>query len=482
MVKIMNVATRPYFPALATFVVIVTICLSACNRTPASLKAPNMTSLSPNLQQLFKQTKTVCFSHFVVEVPATATLVYGPAAVDSPIAYFPGAAGKLQQYVAEKLVDVEKHRDYLRKGSEFLGSESVFGKVIDGAMPGQKLVFGSIDHATYSIYSFIPIGNDLFVQSADGAISKDVEIKNLNTVASHLRQRADDEIPGEPGTCIDGGIVSWQPEFEQVTLGIRLKEFPDVHFSIDVVKNQKYLSQSSDLEARLKGAETDGGSWFSRVTFFRRAQRQLGDWKGFEALALKPAQENEKESHEFHFISLGEPNEPLRPRLDIQLDTGASGHHMGAVKPSLSNEEAVALWDKLTSSIRVRPLGGKKSSAAAPPKAPLASLVSTGNACPQAGWWQCIEGDSIEGGRRRHFTVGETMPHAILLGEPNFWQKLTGDRPSHTRITVWKLVDYDEVPTAPSSIADESSPLATLTPVPPLPDADATKDAPPSMS
>jgi hypothetical protein len=414
-----------------------------------------MSSLSPDLQQLFEHTKTVCFSHFVVEVPATATLVYGPAAVESPIAYFPGEADNLQRHVDAKLVEVEKHREYLEKGSEFLGIESLFGKVIDGAMPGQKLLFGSTDHATHSIYSFIPIGKHLFVQSADGAISKDAEIRNLNTVATHLRLRTDGDIPDEPGTCIDGGFVSWQPEFEQVTLGIRLKEHPDVHFSIDVVKNQKYLSQSSDLNARLKEAESEGGSWFSRVTFFRRGPRQVGDWKGFEALALKPAQDNEKETHEFHFVSLGVPNAPLQPRLDIQFDTGASGHHKGAVKPSLSNEDAVALWDKLTGSIRVRTLGGKKSTSARSSKAPLASLVSTGAPCPQTGWWQCVEGESVEGGRPRHFAAGESMPHAVLLGEPNLWQKLTGNQPRHTRATVWKLVHYDTEPSAPSPIGEE---------------------------
>lgn len=459
-----------------------TVCLSACSRAPQSLKAPNMTSLSPDLQQLFNHTKTVCFSHFVVEVPATATLVYGPAAVDSPIAYFPGEAERLQQHVDAKLIEVEKHRDYLEKGSEFLGTESVFGKVIDGAIPGQKLVFGSVDHATHSIYSFIPIGKDLFIQSADGAISKEAEVKNLNTVASHLRQRADGDVPGEPGTCIDGGFVSWQPEFEQVTLGIRLKEFPDVHFSIDVVKNQKYLSQSSALDARLKGAESEGGNWFNRVTFFRRGPRQLGDWKGFEALALKPAQGNEKETHEFHFISLGEPNAPLLPRLDVQLDTGASGHLKGVVSPTLSNEDAVALWDKLTGSIRVRTLDGKKKISGESPKTALSSLVATGAVCPQTGWWQCVEGDSIEGGRRHHFVAGAPMPYAILLGEPNFWQKVTGDRPRHSTATVWRLVDYDSEPAAPSPTADEAAQLAAIATTPPLPVADSTKNEPPSIS
>ena len=441
-----------------------------------------MTSLSPRLTPLFEKTKTVCFGHFVVEVPATATVVYGPAWVNSPIVFFPGEADKVAQHVAATLLEVEKHRDYLREGSELLSNESLFGKVIDGAVQGQKLVFGSLDHVTYSIHSIIPVGNDLFIQHSKAAIRKNEEIKKLNTVASNLRQRALDEVPSEAGTCIDGGLVSWQPEFEKVTVGIRLKEFPDVHFSIEVLKNQNHLPELSDLETRLKSAEKDGGGWYSRVTFFRRGPRQIGDWNGIEALALKPAQEKNTESHEFHFISLGAPNAPLQPELNIQLDTGASGHHMAAVKASLSNEEAIALWDKLTGSIRVRSLGGKKTVSAESPRLPLASLVATGDTCPQTGWWQCVEDDSVEGGRRRYFAAGESMPHTILLGSPNLWQKMTGDRPRHTTATVWRLVDYDTESAAPSPKADETLPLAALAQVTSPPEKDATKDAPPSMS
>ncbi len=371
-----------------------------------------------------------------MEVPATATLVYGPAAVDWPIVFLPGEADKLQQHVAKKLVEVEKHRDFLEKGSHFLAGDSGFGKVKNGGAPGQKLVFGTVDHATHSIYSFIPIGADLFIQSADGAVSKESEIDILNSVASNLRLRAEDEIPDAPGTCIDGGFVALQPEFEQVALGVRLKEFPDVHFSINLVKNQAYLAESSDLEERLRRAEAEGDGWHRRVKFFRRGPRQLGEWQGFEALALKPAQENEKEAHEFHFISLGEPNASLRPRLDLQLDTGASGHRTGAVKPSISNEEAVTLWDKLTASIRVRPSGGKKSDPDETSKSPSPGMASTGDLCPQTGWWQCLDS-----GQRRHIAQGESMPFAVVNDKASLWQKLTGNTATQTRASVWKLDD-----------------------------------------
>jgi hypothetical protein len=426
--------------------------LGACDHTTESLKRPNMTALSPRLQPLFDKTKTVCFGHFMVKVPASSTVVYGPSDVGLPIEYLPGEGDKVAQHVAAKLGEVEKDRPFLDKND--IVTLSMFGKVIDGAIPGQKLVFGSKDHATYSIDSFIPVDRDLFIQHARTAVSKDQALKSLDSVARNLRVRAENEVPTEPGACIEGGFVAWQPEFERASLGVRLKEFPDVHFSIEVVKNQNYLVESDALEPRLKGAEKDGGTWYSRIKFFRRGPRELGNWKGFEALARKPAQEDGAESHQFAFVSLGALHDPLQPSLDVQLDTGVRDDRTATVKPSLTDEEAVALWDKLTTSIRVRPTGDSaKHSTAAPPRTPLGDFIDTGSACPQTGWWQCSDSGDIAGGRRRHFVAAESMPHAVLLGKPSAWQKLLGQSPTHQIATSWQLVAYDPLP----AVADSKS-------------------------
>ncbi|MCC6071663.1 T6SS immunity protein Tli4 family protein [Massilia sp. GCM10020059] len=403
-----------------------------------------MTAFPSRLQALFNETKTVCFSHFTVDIPSSATLVYGPASIEAPIQYYPGEASKIEQHVANQLVAIEKDRMFFTEND--FGKFPKFGKVISGPAEGHRLAFGSKDQVGYNIYSFFPVGGDLFVQSLNGVLHEDAAIRALTSVATHLRLRADDEIPSEAGSCIDGAFIPIPLKYEKVTLGVRLREFPDVHFSIQVHKNQNRIPEFSDLETRLKGAERDGGSWYSRVKFFRRGSRQIGDWKGSEALALKPAQEDQKEAHEFHFISLGAPNDPLQPQLDIQLDTGANERQMGAVKPSLTDEEAVALWDKLTGSIRLRPIGGK-----VPSKTPLTSAVATGGICPESGWWQCDDDGVIEADRRKRVVAGETMPHATKLGEQGLWQKLKGNRPTYQAATVWKLAEYDEAPVPPGS-------------------------------
>ena len=442
--------------------------LSACDRIPESLKKPNMTALSPRLPPLFDKTKTVCFGRFVVEVPASAVVVFGPANMPTRIDRFEGEADKLAEKVAARENEL-RAEERKPTGSGL----TLYKETLDGAMRGQRIVVGyqSFSSPFYKLESFIRVGNDLFVQNGTAPVKEDDEdraagktmsrrLEKLNTIARNLRARADDEVPTEPGVCIDGGFIAEaaQPTHERIAIGIRLKEFPDVHFSIDANKNQEQLVESNALEPRLKQAEKDAraagaGDWYSRVKFFRRGDREINGWHGFEVLARKPAQAGGSGNHQFAFLSLGELKNPLKPELDVQLDTGVHGNDTAATPPSLTDEEAVALWDKLTSSIRVRPTGGAvKTSDATPPKAPLGELAATGHACPQTGWWLSVEQcRPVQGGRRQFFRTGERMPHAVLLGERSVWQKLKGEHPSYTTATVWKLVDYDEPQASPDA-------------------------------
>ena len=413
-----------------------------------------MTTLSPRLQSLFGETKTVCFGRFVVEVPATAAVVFGPAEVGPPISFLPGEGELIAKHVAEDLIAVESSRRFLDEGDN--ARLPLFGKVIDGIMPGQKIGFDSKDGVGYYINSYVPVGKDLFILHFASVMHGDYNIEDFNLVARNLRPRGEDEIPAEPGTCIEGGFFPLPLEFERVTIGVRLKEFPDVHLSIEVHTKQDRLSESDSLELLLErgkemAQQAGHGAAYARIKNFRRGPRQLGLWKGFEVVARKPAYKTDTDAHEFRFQSLGAVRDPLQPELDIRLNTGVKDNRTASVRPSLTDEEAIALWDKLIGSIRVR----QRSDATTPAKMPLGTLKTTGEACPQQGWWQCTDSVDIEGERRRHFTVGESMPNVTLLGEPSLWQRLSGERPRKMTATVWELAGYDDAPAASEKLAKE---------------------------
>jgi hypothetical protein len=47
----------------------------------------------------------------------------------------------------------------------------------------------------------------------------------------------------------------------------------------------------------------------------------------------------------------------------------------------------------------------------------------------------------VKGGRKQFFREGECLPAAVVLLERNLWQRLKGEQPTHSTLTVWRLVE-----------------------------------------
>lgn len=405
-----------------------------------------MTTLSSHLQPLFEKTRTVCFGRFLIQVPATADVIYGPAEAETPIQYFEGRGDKVAEHLAARLAEVENERQFLFKDD--ISELPMFGKVIDGARPGQKIVFGSKDRVGYAVYSFIPIGRDLFVQHSNSRLPDEDLVGDFNTIATHLQARPDGQIPSEPGLCIEGGFLPLKLEREWIAVGIRLKEFPDVHLSIDVHKNLERLRLANSpklLREEAKGfAEADGlGAVFAKTKILRQQDRQLDAWKGEESALRTPAFKDDKSVHEFRFHSVGAVHDPLQPELDIRFDTGLKGNRKGGVNPSLTDEEALALWDRLIMTIRVRKPSDATPVVTTTPRVPLAVSARSGEVCPQTGWWECTGQKLTERDSRRLLKAGDPMPQAQVIGKFGFWQRFAGNQPRQIGV-MWKLVAYED--------------------------------------
>lgn len=391
---------------------------------------------------------------FEMTIPYDATAVYGPAEVELPLWTYAGEARNIDSHIKEHLNRVEASRSFLSEDD--ISELPMFGKITDGKFPGQKIVFGSKNQSGYSMHSFFSVGENLFIQDTSNVHRNDDEVGRMvnifNDVATHLRMRADTDTPEEDGICIDGGFVALKPKYERVTIGVRLKEFPDVHLSVDVHKNLDYLVESSGLQELLRRteerAQREGmGAFRAGIKWFRKQPRQLGIWDGYEALARLPAYKKNPSIHEFRFHSVGAVNDWYHPELDVRLNTGVQNNLQSSINPSISDDEALALWDKLISSIRLRKTTSVGPSAGGSKMQTLGALSASGDVCPQSGWWRCAESE-VEQGARRHFCQGEEFPPVVLLGEPTLWQRAKGERPSLQRNTVWQLVAYDEMPPA----------------------------------
>lgn len=318
---------------------------------------------TPRIDQLFENTRSVCIGRFLIDVPVDAEVVYGPAEVPYPVRVYRDKAADLDKLVADRLAEV--HGEGLPAYGALAAKDSMVGKMIDGAAPGQKIIFGisRASSAFYMVASYAQSGADIFMQEAEAMSAPEQYqkiVQELNAMALLFVSRHDQGVPVEPGVCIEDGFIrdAGHSMYEMVTLGVRLPGFNDVHFSLSAT-NKDVLVPSDALEPRLRQGEkiasAQGQSaWYSRIKVLRKGPRSISRWKGFEILARKPAQETEDESHEFAFLSQGEPNNPVLPVLDLAMHSGVEGNKTGGAKPSVTDAEAVAIWDRLTNSIRVR--------------------------------------------------------------------------------------------------------------------------------
>lgn len=407
------------------------------------------------IHSIFDKSRNLCFGRLIMRVPEGAIIAFGPTEVESTIEYLDREAVNIDKYIALRLREVEDEKKF------FSGKDTarlpLFGKLIDGIKPFQKIVIGSDDRVGYTITSFLPVEEILYKQIVYGVLPEQDFIERMNRVAVNLRSRHLAEIPVEPGLCIQGGFVIGEYEYERATIGVRFEQYPDVHLSIDVHKNLKFLNNDSNpkmLHQRAKeSAQAAGlGAVFARTRILRDQVRKIGHWSGQEMAFRTPAYKDAKSVHEIRFYSAGSVNDPFHPQLDIRLYSGVKDNQKASIEPSVTDEEVVALWDRLVSTIRLREPGD-----ATPPKVartPLATRAGTGNICPESGWWETREKHAENDRRRRFVRAGELMPSADTSTGNGAWQKIFGGN-RHKISTTWTLVDYadDSVNTDPAATA-----------------------------
>ncbi len=178
-----------------------------------------------------------------------------------------------------------------------------------------------------------------------------------------LPVRAKDEAPSEPGFCLEHAFVREDKysHQEMVNAGIYLPSFPDVSFSISSNKDaygdyrpeefEKRLRGELSLLARINEAKKDQGILYPRRNVMREGKRNLHHWHGEESLFLRP-----DGVHDFEWALVGTPGDVANPsEFSVQMYTKVAHNTVGAAKhSSLSDDEAVALWDKLLTGLKFR--------------------------------------------------------------------------------------------------------------------------------
>jgi hypothetical protein len=186
------------------------------------------------------------------------------------------------------------------------------------------------------------------IMAASDPTEQAIDLSFLEKRMEAIRFRRPDEIPTEPGTCFDGAILLDRPGldyFDHVSVGVVWPDRPDVRFSFTVFGNGPRPDPPFLTRVKHAGATPLFG-------VLRSGPRDVDGNAGEEHLE-RVTEENGTISHLFHWEAQGLPCRFDRPQLILVMTTG-NGQD-GPVYASLSDKDALNLWDAVLTSLRWRP-------------------------------------------------------------------------------------------------------------------------------
>jgi len=316
-------------------------------------------ALSPRLEKEFVNTKLACFGRYALTIPSKAELIWGGASFPSRIEIITGGEPAAEQRISSdiaklKLADSDVDIFYDGAGPtpgsrEIRYYENKFAKAEDFFIASTYINMNGL---------IFMMRDAPYTGESHAGVSTRVLARAMS-----LRLRTPDEVPREQGYCIEGGFLAGAlyDDQEMVNAGLYLPGFPDVTFSISSNKDAYGDYSSEEFErrvrgelsllARIKGAQDLQGIRYPKRTVLREGKRTVQHWHGEESL-IKRADG----THDFEWAFVGTPRDVANPsEYSVHMFTKVAHNTVGAAdKASLSDDEAIALWDKLLSGLKFR--------------------------------------------------------------------------------------------------------------------------------
>jgi hypothetical protein len=315
--------------------------------------------------KMTEKMKTVCVGRMLIDLPEEARVeLYGAEISGLGIDAFAESFDAFQKRLAAREAEIRAKPDY-RGGQNNM--ESVRDVQTDNRLAGKIFVHGrnvtegnASDGFTTEHFHYEGIALEAHLH-ADG-ISIDLSaddydpklIGNLSRLIAQLVPNPANRVPTEPGFCLDRAYVR-DPlpadENEQIVLAAELPSYPDLGFHFDTHAGIKpdprgLIERNAASRGRLPAILN------MRVTDLRAAPRTIGGLKGDE-LVQRVIEDNLSIVYGFQWEVNGIQDTVYVPTLSLTMVTGRGDSE--PVRSSLSEPAALALWDRISSSIRVRP-------------------------------------------------------------------------------------------------------------------------------
>jgi hypothetical protein len=178
------------------------------------------------------------------------------------------------------------------------------------------------------------------------------QVENLSRLVARLVPNPDHRGATEPGFCV---YRAWfrdsltADQGEEIMMHAQLRSQPDIQFLAILAAGNKpaaqgLLERHRETEAGLTPGEK------KRISNLRAYQRTIRGLAGDEVVT-RVVESNHAIAYGFWWEVNGTEDNVLIPHLSFTMDVGKGDY--GPVPSSLSQEAAMALWDKILSSIRL---------------------------------------------------------------------------------------------------------------------------------
>lgn len=404
------------------------------------------------IAKLMETTKTVCVGRFLIDVPARAEVSLSRAFIqgldvssqsETKEAFNARIGARETEINAVKNKLGRKNMELVKEvsGNGYFGKIFVFGRWRTHWFEGE--VRKDAENVEINGYIFADgISFDFITDGYDPD-----RIGELAQLISQFKPNPTNVIPTERGFCIGNGIFLdplSAPQVEHVVMFASLPDHPDIAIAFSTMTR---TNRGPGLLARnAAAASTEPLHVRLAFTTLREGKRTINGLPG-EELALRVRELNFVTTFGFDWEMGGKQDDVYAPFLTLELESGIRPR-AGAkpVQSSLSEEAMTEFWDRLSSSIRIRPFGPPKPKEKPPEPSVLGAYVTAGEICPATGWWQCSEGGNgtgVLGGQRQYIKKGQRMPQALLLPPQTLWEKVRGVQRSYesSTPTAWKLAD-----------------------------------------
>lgn len=316
------------------------------------------------LTRLTGQMKTACVGRFQLDIPEEAQVDIARASIGGfDISAFDESPDEFQARLAQREAEIKGKPDRLggnknlelvkevKTENGLVGKIFVHSRTVNEGTTGNGLENGRFRYEGIAVEALvngegvsIDLGSDFYFPD---------RVEDISRLVGQLVPNPGDQVPAESGFCLKHAYMRdplKADEGEQITMFANLPSHPDIEFVLILAAG---ISSDGDGLLKRGTASEDRLSMMEkmRVTRLRAEPREIRGLAG-EELVRRVVEKNDAQVYTFRWEVNGTRNDVFTPHLVFSMTTGQS--NSGPVPTSLSENAVIGLWDKITSSIRLR--------------------------------------------------------------------------------------------------------------------------------